>query len=523
VTGAGDTVSAALGCGIAAGLSLLEATALANLAAGVVVGKLGTATASLDELYAAMDAHSPVARGRMAVEALISAAQRARAAGERIAVIVGPVGAPDAALLARLEQAGRQADRVLLVEPADTDADALAVLAALRQVDWVVRSTWPRHAICWPGSGPTCCCPRAHDPADISTTGGRIGPGSTCTWWTTARSARCTTTSTTWAAACTAPASPARRRSASTGKFGLKSIINLRGAHGYGSYALERKPARSSAWRSTTSSCTRARRPRSRRCTPWTTLFKTIEYPALLHCKSGADRAGLGAALYRILHLGHPVEDAMAELDWKYGHFKSAKTGVLDFFFATYVARNAKSPIGFLEWVTPNTTGSNSTPASARRLGQPDRRQGAAPGMKASFQLYRRLLGSAAPTSRWWPCRSGDDRRGLPRAGAAGLLKPLVDEPDQEEPVAQWQVPLFLMLAFLAKGVAEYVASVSSQWIANKAITDLRQQVFRHQMHLPIPVHQAEPAGACCRASSTTSPRWARRCPTPGSSSSATP
>lgn len=146
VTGAGDTVSAALGCGIAAGLSLLEATALANLAAGVVVGKLGTATASLDELYAAMDAHSPLARGRMGVEALISAAQRARAAGERIAVIVGPVGVPGAALLARLEQACRQADRVLLVEPADTDADALAVLAALRQVDWVVSADPAGHA-----------------------------------------------------------------------------------------------------------------------------------------------------------------------------------------------------------------------------------------------------------------------------------------------------------------------------------------------------------------------------------------
>ena len=51
------------------------------------------------------------------------------------------------------------------------------------------------------------------------------------------------------------------------------------------------------------------------------------------------------------LHLGHPVEAAMAELGWKYGHFKQAKTGVLDFFFATYVARNRQSPIGFLEWV----------------------------------------------------------------------------------------------------------------------------------------------------------------------------
>ncbi len=138
VTGAGDTVSAALGCGIAAGLNLLEATALANLAAGVVVGKLGTATATLDELYAAMDAQAPLARGGLSAEAVIGAAQRARSAGERIAVLLGPVGQPDVALLAGLEQAGRQADRVLLVEPADTPADALALLAALRPVDWVV-------------------------------------------------------------------------------------------------------------------------------------------------------------------------------------------------------------------------------------------------------------------------------------------------------------------------------------------------------------------------------------------------
>ena len=138
VTGAGDTVSAALGCGIAAGLSLREATALANLAAGVVVGKLGTATATLEELRDAMEAHTPVARGLLGVEAVLSACQRARAAGERLAVLQGPVGLPGAALLARLEEAGRQADRVLVIEPAAAAADGLAVLAALRPVDWVV-------------------------------------------------------------------------------------------------------------------------------------------------------------------------------------------------------------------------------------------------------------------------------------------------------------------------------------------------------------------------------------------------
>jgi ATP-binding cassette, subfamily B, bacterial MsbA len=52
-----------------------------------------------------------------------------------------------------------------------------------------------------------------------------------------------------------------------------------------------------------------------------------------------------------------------------------------------------------------------------------------------------------------------------------------------------------LMLAFTAKGIADYVASVASQWVATKAITDLRQQVFEHQTHLPLGVHQAEAQG----------------------------
>ncbi len=50
VTGAGDTVIATLAAALAAGASLLEAAMLANYAAGIVVGKLGTATATADEL-----------------------------------------------------------------------------------------------------------------------------------------------------------------------------------------------------------------------------------------------------------------------------------------------------------------------------------------------------------------------------------------------------------------------------------------------------------------------------------------
>ena len=56
VTGAGDTVVATLALALAAGAALPEAAVLANFAAGVVVGKLGTATANPDELQAALEA-----------------------------------------------------------------------------------------------------------------------------------------------------------------------------------------------------------------------------------------------------------------------------------------------------------------------------------------------------------------------------------------------------------------------------------------------------------------------------------
>jgi rfaE bifunctional protein kinase chain/domain len=53
VTGAGDTVIATLAAMLAAGMSLRDAVPIANRAAGIVVGKFGTATASYSELFAA--------------------------------------------------------------------------------------------------------------------------------------------------------------------------------------------------------------------------------------------------------------------------------------------------------------------------------------------------------------------------------------------------------------------------------------------------------------------------------------
>jgi D-beta-D-heptose 7-phosphate kinase/D-beta-D-heptose 1-phosphate adenosyltransferase len=63
VQGAGDTAIAALTLSLRAGASLLEAAVIANAASGVVVGKVGTATASADEVKALLPAALDAARG----------------------------------------------------------------------------------------------------------------------------------------------------------------------------------------------------------------------------------------------------------------------------------------------------------------------------------------------------------------------------------------------------------------------------------------------------------------------------
>jgi protein tyrosine/serine phosphatase len=66
-------------------------------------------------------------------------------------------------------------------------------------------------------------------------------------------------------------------------------------------------------------------------------LIQGLELPALAHCKSGADRAGFFAVMYRHHRLGEPIESAIGELSWRYGHFKHSATGVLDHFFQAYL------------------------------------------------------------------------------------------------------------------------------------------------------------------------------------------
>jgi len=70
-----------------------------------------------------------------------------------------------------------------------------------------------------------------------------------------------------------------------------------------------------------------------------------------MHCKSGADRAGLMSVLYRFLVEAEPLVAAKRELSLRYGHFRQGDTGILDYFFERYIEDNRRCPMPFFEWV----------------------------------------------------------------------------------------------------------------------------------------------------------------------------
>jgi D-beta-D-heptose 7-phosphate kinase/D-beta-D-heptose 1-phosphate adenosyltransferase len=152
VTGAGDTVIAVLAAALAAGEALPAATALANLAAGIVVGKLGTASVSRPELQRAVQEGQGAACGSLSPEQLRVAVAQARARGERIVMTNGCFDLLHAGHVGCLRQARRLGDRLIVAVNDDASVTRLkglgrplnplerrmAVLAGLESVDWVV-------------------------------------------------------------------------------------------------------------------------------------------------------------------------------------------------------------------------------------------------------------------------------------------------------------------------------------------------------------------------------------------------
>lgn len=151
VTGAGDTVIAVMALGLAINLPLQNAMYLANLAAGIVVGKVGTSTVSTLELTREMHTHRNTF-GVVSEDELTQIMRRTKAYGEKIVMTNGCFDLLHIGHITYLQQAKALGDRLIVAVNADESVKILkgesrpindlsarmAVLAALECVDWVV-------------------------------------------------------------------------------------------------------------------------------------------------------------------------------------------------------------------------------------------------------------------------------------------------------------------------------------------------------------------------------------------------
>ena len=144
---------------------------------------------------------------------------------------------------------------------------------------------------------------------------------------------------------------PSPKRIKQLAKGGIKTILNLRGQSDKGYYALEKEACEKHGITLVDFRMYSRDTPKKKSLHGLKELFGTIEYPCLMHCKSGADRTGITGVLYKHFHLGEPIEYATEQLKFKYLHIKFGKTGMLDFFFYDYLKYAQTGDLNFMEWI----------------------------------------------------------------------------------------------------------------------------------------------------------------------------
>ena len=152
VTGAGDTVIATLAGALAAGCDTVTAAGLSNLAAGLVVGKIGVASVTPSELRVALHRRGQGGRGLVSEVELKPLVDEAHSRGERVIMTNGCFDVLHAGHVAYLEEAKSLGDRLIVAindddsvrrlkgesRPVNALEDRMLVLAGLASVDWVV-------------------------------------------------------------------------------------------------------------------------------------------------------------------------------------------------------------------------------------------------------------------------------------------------------------------------------------------------------------------------------------------------
>ena len=144
-------------------------------------------------------------------------------------------------------------------------------------------------------------------------------------------------------------AQPAPQQIAAFAASGVRTIINLRDGRGHGAWPLEREACERHGINLVHFTVRSTEAPSRETILKAKEFFAGLEYPAVAHCKSVADRSGFFAALY-LLSEGGTAAEAMEQLSLRYGHNRYARAGILDAFLERYRDDGEAKGIPFFDW-----------------------------------------------------------------------------------------------------------------------------------------------------------------------------
>jgi protein tyrosine/serine phosphatase len=132
---------------------------------------------------------------------------------------------------------------------------------------------------------------------------------------------------------------------------GVRTVVSLRGGTDGVHHLIEKAACEALGLRFVTFRIGSREAPRAEQVVAAKRLFEEMAYPALIHCKSGSDRAGIMGVLYLHLRKGLPMAQALRQLSLRYGHVGRGETGLPDYVFAKYQAEGEPAGLSFAEWV----------------------------------------------------------------------------------------------------------------------------------------------------------------------------
>lgn len=135
-------------------------------------------------------------------------------------------------------------------------------------------------------------------------------------------------------------------------RHGIKTIINLKGANAKSAYwAFEREQCEKLGIHMVDVAIYSRSLPDAARIRRAKEVFESVEYPIWIHCKAGADRAGIYSTFYQYFRKHIPIEQTDQLRLWPYGHIRHSSAGKIDYYLEQYLAYRKSHPeIGLLEW-----------------------------------------------------------------------------------------------------------------------------------------------------------------------------